>query len=72
MKIIKAKIDNCNTFSFQYKKVRITLIHCPFLKYYDYADMCSIENKKVDDITKLPSWCPLEDYKEKVEGREIE
>ena len=63
MKTINAKIDNCNTFSFQCKKVRIVLTHCPFLEFYNEADICSIENKKVDDIFKLPDWCPLEDYK---------
>ena len=64
MKIIKTKVDNCNTFSFQCKRVRITLTHCPFLSYENGKDICSIENKKVDDITKLPKWCPLEDYKD--------
>ena len=72
MKMIEAKIENCNTFSFQCKRVRIILTHCPFLKYYDYSDMCSIENKKINNINKLPSWCPFEDHKEEVEGKEEE
>ena len=28
--------------------------------------------QNIKDINTIPSWCPLEDYKEKVEGREIE
>jgi len=62
MKKIKAKVDNCNTFSFQCKKIRITLTRCPFLE--NGIDRCSIENKGIDNIYKLPKWCPLEDYKE--------
>ena len=31
-----------------------------------------IINRKLAFSGKFPSWCPLEDYKEKVEGREIE
>ncbi len=62
MKIIKAKIGDCNTFSFQCKRVRITLTHCPFLSYKNGTDKCSIENKNIDDIFTLPKWCPLEDF----------
>jgi len=28
--------------------------------------------RNIKDDTTIPKWCPLEDYKEKVEGKEIE
>ena len=42
--------------------------NCPKLTYeyifdssYNY---CHIKSKKINDISKLPKWCPLDDYKE--------
>ena len=72
MKIIKAEVDNCGTFSFQCKKIRVVLTHCPFLESHVKADICSIENKKVDDIFKLPEWCPLENYMETIKYKHID
>lgn len=43
--------------------------NCPKLAYgylfdssYNY---CHLKNKRINDILKLPKWCPLPDYREK-------
>ena len=51
MKIIK--VNTCN--------------NCPYIRWDWKGDYCNKKNdKKIKDIDTIPSWCPLEDYKEVV------
>ena len=50
MKIIK--IENCRECIYSKKD------------YYYYYCYDFVKAKRIDDISTIPSWCPLEDYKE--------
>ena len=37
--------------------------NCPYLaRNYKYnVDLCDIEDREIEDIKKIPEWCPLEE-----------
>lgn len=34
----------------------------------EYVDFCILENATVDDVSKIPDWCPLKPLPEKMTG----
>jgi len=43
-----------------YKQIVYSCAECP--ECHCGLDTCMIEEKYIEDITKIPGWCPLDDY----------